>query len=195
MKTTLNRTYFLILFSIGLFSLSAQTLRLNQKLSNMTIHGTTNVHNFEIPVTQIVGEIALSGANQVQGLTLTIPVKSLKSKEKLMNNKTHEAFNAETHPNITFRLIEVNALEFNGNDPVATVTGNLTMNGTTKRVTLKSAGKNISNGAYQFKGNVALKMSDFKMKAPTAMMGVMKVGDGVTLKYDVTFEGHQFQSK
>jgi len=32
-------------------------------------------------------------------------------------------------------------------------------------------------------------MTDFKMKPPTAMLGVMKVGDAITLKYDVTFEG------
>jgi hypothetical protein len=32
-------------------------------------------------------------------------------------------------------------------------------------------------------------MSDYNMKAPTAMLGVMKVGDQVTVKYNVTFEG------
>jgi polyisoprenoid-binding protein YceI len=63
------------------------------------------------------------------------------------------------------------------------------MNGTTKKVTLKSHGKALKSGVYQFKGAVALKMTDFNMKPPTAMMGMMKVGDGITLKYDVIFEG------
>jgi len=32
-------------------------------------------------------------------------------------------------------------------------------------------------------------MTDFKMKPPTAMLGVMKVGDAITLKFDINVEG------
>jgi hypothetical protein len=44
-----------------------------------------------------------------------------------------------------------------------------------------------------FEGSLPLKMSDYNMKAPTAMLGVMKVGDQVTVKYNVTFEGPAVQ--
>jgi polyisoprenoid-binding protein YceI len=135
------------------------------------------------------GEIVLNGTNQVKTLVVNIPVKSIKSKEKLMDTKTYEAFNAEKHPNITFKMTELQSLQINGADVTVAVAGNLTMNGTTKKVTLKSSGKALKSGVYQFKGAVALKMTDFNMKPPTAMMGMMKVGDGITLKYDVTFEG------
>lgn len=192
MKTTVK-----ILIACFLIASSsyAQTLKVNPKLFNITIEGTTNVHDYETKVTQITGDIVFNSSNQVQSLTVTIPVKSIKSKEKLMDTKTYEAFNADTYPAITFKLLEVNSLQVNGSDVTVAITGNLTMNGTTKKIVLKPSGKNIKPGSYQFKGAIALKMSDFKMKAPTAMMGMMKVGDGVTIKYDVTFEGQQITIK
>jgi hypothetical protein len=54
---------------------------------------------------------------------------------------------------------------------------------------LKSVGKVIKPGVYKFEGSYSLKMTDYKMKPPTAMMGVMRVGDDVKLKFAVTFEG------
>ena len=170
------------------FTSNAQTLKINPKLSSITILGTTNVHDYETKVTQINAEVVLSGTNQVQSMVLSIPVKSIKSKEKLMDTKTYEAFNSETYPTISFKMTEVNSFQLTNTDVLVSVTGNLTMNGTTKKITLKPAGKVIKPGVYEFKGAMALKMTDFKMKPPTAMMGMMKVGDGITLKYSVVFE-------
>jgi polyisoprenoid-binding protein YceI len=189
MKTTTKLIGLMaLLMAVYSSSITAQSLKLNPKF-NLTIAGTTNVHDYETKVTQMNGEIVLNGTNQVKTLVVNIPVKSIKSKEKLMDTKTYEAFNAEKHPNITFKMTELQSLQINGADVTVAVAGNLTMNGTTKKVTLKSSGKALKSGVYQFKGAVALKMTDFNMKPPTAMMGMMKVGDGITLKYDVTFEG------
>ncbi len=170
------------------FTIEAQTLKINPKLSSMTILGTTNVHDYETKVTQINAEIVLNGSNQVQSMVVSIPVKSIKSKEKLMDTKTYEAFNVETHPTITFKMTEVNSIQVSGSDIMVTVTGNLTMNGSAKKIVMKTTGKILKPGLYEFKGSMALKMTDFKMKPPTAMLGMMKVGDGITLKYNVVFE-------
>ena len=105
-----------------------------------------------------------------------------------MDNKTYEAFNDKKYPTISFQLVEVSSLLIKGDDISATVTGNLTMAGTTKRISFKTTGKNTKPGAYEFKGSIALKMTEYKMKPPTAMLGVMKVGDAITLKYDINVE-------
>ena len=180
-----------LLISLAMFGngLTAQTLKLNPKTFIMSISGTTNVHNFESKVTQASGELVINSSKQVQSLVVEIPVKGIKSNEKLMDTKTYEAFDAVKNPTITFKLIEANLLQVTGNDISVTATGNLTIAGVTKKVSLKSTGKIVKPGVYQFKCSFALKMTDYKMKPPTAMLGMMKVGDGITLKYDVTFEG------
>ncbi len=169
-------------------SLLAQSLKVNPKASSMTIYGTTNVHDFKTSVQQINGVVVINSAKKVQSATIEIPVHSIKSGEKLMDNKTYEAFNETKHPTITFSLIDVTSLQINGDDISGIVNGNLTIAGVTKRISFKTAGKKTNPNVYVFKGSIALKMTDFKMKPPTAMLGVMKVGDAITLKYDVTFE-------
>jgi polyisoprenoid-binding protein YceI len=188
MKTQLKLS--LLLTAIGMFlngTVTSQVLKYIPKSFDLVIAGTTNVHDYETKVTSMTGELVMNNPSQVKSFTLNIPVKSIKSKEKLMDTKTYEAFNADKHPTITFRLAEVQSVQTNGSDINLTALGNVTINGTTKRVILKATGKLLTTGTYQFKGSVSMKMTDYGMKPPTAMMGMMKVGDGVTLKYNVTF--------
>jgi len=193
MIKTIFSKYFMLLYVSIMFTttgvLSAQTLKINPRTSTMTILGTTNVHNFETKVTQISGELVLNSSKKVESMSVQVPVKSIKSKEKMMDTKTYEAFVAEKNPNISFRLTDASSIKVTGQEIDVTVTGNLTMAGATKKISFKSSGKLTKAGVYEFKGSIPLKMTDFKMSPPTAMMGMMKVGDGITLKYDVFLEG------
>jgi polyisoprenoid-binding protein YceI len=166
---------------------NAQTLTI--KSFTMTIEGETNVkHDYTTKVTQLSGKMTVAD-NQPQSLTVEIPVRSIISGERLMDKKTHETFNAPKNPIIHFNMTEVNSIQVNGGDIAVAVTGNLSMGGATKKVALKAAGKEVSPGVYNFEGALPLKMSDFNMKAPTAMLGTMKTKDQVTVNYNVTFEG------
>jgi len=60
--------------------------------------------------------------------------------------------------------------------------GNLRIAGKTQPATLKADWKSVSGG-IQISGSYALKMTDFGISPPTALLGVMKTGDGITLEY------------
>jgi len=184
---TLMLLFISFIFSAGY--LQAQSLKINPKTSTMIIYGTTNVHDFKSKVTLIKGEVVVNGSKKIQSLNVEVPVRSIKSGEKGMDNKTYEAFNEGKFPTISFQLVEASSLQITGDDISVTVTGNLTMAGSTRKISFKTTGKNLKPGAYEFKGSIALKMTDFKMKPPTAMLGVMKVGDAITLKYSINLEG------
>ncbi len=188
----ISRLFTLSLALTGCFALNAQVLKINPKSFSMTILGTTNVHNFKSNVTLAKGEALVNASSkELQSLVVEIPVRAIKSGEKLMDTKTYETFDADKNPNITFKLVEVNSLKVDGTQVNVTVTGNLTMAGVTRKISLKSTGVANKAGVFEFKGSVALKMTDFKMSPPTAMMGLMKVGDAITLQYDVCFENPQ----
>ncbi len=165
---------------------NAQTLKM--KSSTFTISGTTNVHPYKSKSTQASGQMTVSGTS-VTALTVEVPVKSIVSGEKLMDKKTYETFNEPKNPTITFKMTDVKSVTVNGDNINATVAGTLSMGGATKSVTLKVKGKEVKPGTYTFEGSLPVKMSDYKMKAPTAMLGAMKVGDGVTVDFKATFEG------
>ena len=184
---TLMLLFISFIFSAGY--LQAQSLKINPKTSTMIIYGTTNVHDFKSKVTLIKGEVVVNGSKKIQSLNVEVPVRSIKSGEKGMDNKTYEAFNEGKFPTISFQLVEASSLQITGDDISVTVTGNLTMAGSTRKISFKTTGKNLKPGAYEFKGSIPLKLTDFKMKPPTAMLGVMKVGDAITLKFDINVEG------
>jgi len=81
-----------------------------------------------------------------------------------MDSKTYDAFESDKNPLITFQMTEVTALKVTGKEVEATVTGNITMAGNTKKIVIKSTGKILADGSFQFKGAVPLKLSEFKMK-------------------------------
>jgi polyisoprenoid-binding protein YceI len=187
-----KKSRYLVLLIVSIFFSAfnsfvvAQVYKIIPASSSMTIFGTTNVHDFQSKVGQISGELVINASKQVQSLSVDVPVKGIKSNEKAMDNKTYEAFKSDKNPNISFRLIEVGSLQINDNEMEGIVSGNLTMAGVTRKVSFKAIGKSNKAGMYQVKGALPLKMTDFKMSPPTALMGMMKVGDAITLKFDVT---------
>ena len=175
-----------LMFVTGL-ALNAQSLKLNQVKSTITISGTSNLHGWDSKVGQLKGEFKLNSSKQVQSLVIQIPVRSIKSGNGIMDKKTYEAFNADKNPSITFVLTEpvIPVLAADKSVQVS-LTGNLSMAGVTKKISFKSTGKLTAAGDYEFTGIIPLKMTDFKIKPPTAVFGTLKTGDAVTLKYDVT---------
>jgi len=165
---------------------AAKTLKINPAKSTMTIFGTTNVHDWKSQVESMTGEMSFDVPNKVHSLFVEIPVRSIKSGEKLMDTKTYETFNATKYPKISFFLVDVNSLQIADNTINVLLSGNLTMDGVTRKISVNTIGKKISEGVYQFQGSLSLKMTDYKMSPPTAMLGLMKVGDAITIKFNLS---------
>jgi polyisoprenoid-binding protein YceI len=160
------------------------------KAFNFTVHGTSSLHEWESKIEKIEwkGAYHLDASKNLnlQLIELKIPVTGIQSEHgKIMDNKTYEAFNSEQNPNIIFKMRSYTQ-KVVGNDILLAVEGDLTMNGVTNLIMLSVIGKTLPGGDLQFTGTRGLKMTDYKMKPPTAMMGTIKVGDEVTIKFDLT---------
>ena len=166
----------------------AQSFDIIPQNSTVSILGTSNVHDWEMKVTKINSEFTLSSSKQISSLVVKIPVISIKSGKGIMDEKTYDAFDSKKNPNIVFQLTEASSIKLTDKDSEITLTGNLSMAGETRKISFKTVGKTTKTGDYQLKGSVPLKMTDFKIKPPTAMLGAMKTGDAVTVKFDVSFK-------
>lgn len=171
---------------------SAQSYKMVPKVSGVKIAGTSSVHEWESASDQVSGDMVVANDAKsgkiIQSLVVKVPVKSIKSGKGLMDTKTWDAFESDKNPVISFQLADATPLKVTGKEVEANVSGNLSMAGVAKKITIKSTGKVLADGSFQFKGSVPVKMSDFKMKPPTAMMGMLKTGDAVTVNFDVTFK-------
>jgi polyisoprenoid-binding protein YceI len=169
--------------------LTAQNFTIDPKTSTMTVFGTSNLHDWQTKATKISGELGINSTKNINVLNVRIPVSSFKSGKGIMDGKTSDAFEAKKFPNIVFQLTDVVFTKVTEKESEVTLTGNLTLHGESKKFSIKSIAKITKAGDYQLKGSVPLKMTEFKMKPPTALMGTIKTGDAVTVKFDVTFKG------
>lgn len=182
---------YLMLLAAGIIlttagNVNAQITKTNTFCSKITIMGTSTIHDWESKTEQITGEFVMSNTSEIQSLTMKIPVVSIKSGEKLMDKKTYEAFKSDKFPVITFLLTEPTTPIVTNSDVQVTLTGNLIVSGVTKKITFKSTGKKTAAGGYQLTGSIPLKMTDFKIKPPTALLGTIRSGDAITIKLDIT---------
>jgi polyisoprenoid-binding protein YceI len=123
---------------------------------------------------------------------VTIPVKTIKSTEgRMMDNKTYEAFQSDTHPTITFAVPLSQVTVDESRNIVIKASGKLTMAGTTRPVVIEARGKVLPNGDLQIAVAQHINMIDFNMKPPTVMMGAIKVGDAVTVVVDLVLNSAQ----
>jgi len=191
-KSQFSRNFmilFISVFSSILSGVTAQNSPIIPQSASINVHGTSNVHDWDMKPTKVIGELGLNGSKQISAISIKIEVKSLKSGNSIMDGKTYDAFDYKKNPYIVFQLTDVSQAKLSDNDTEIILTGNLSFAGATRKISIKTTGKITKSGDYQLKGSVPLKMTDFKMKPPTAMLGTMKTGDAVTVKFDVTFKG------
>ena len=159
----------------------------------MVIKGTSNVHDWESTIESMEGyaNIEFNGEDiiQIHECQIQIPVNSIKSsKGKRMDKKTMKALKEEEYPTINFNL--KNSVKINTTDQrfQASAIGNLSLAGVTKSIELDLNGKVLEDGKLEIQGSKALKMTDFDIKPPTALLGTMRTGDDITIEYKIILD-------
>ncbi|MFA6402789.1 MAG: YceI family protein [Salinivirgaceae bacterium] len=149
--------------------------------SNMTITGTSTLHDWESDVTQInlsgTG-IEINGKiSEIRALTLTVPVKSIKSGKDLMDDKTLEALLAELYPTVKLSVESVHLF-----DGKISGKGNLTISGITKEVSL-AATYSQTGSTLEIKGTQNIDMLLYGVIPPKVLMGSIATGKDITIPY------------
>lgn len=152
--------------------------------SQIKVSGTSNLHDWDMLANNFTceGDFSVSDGilKDLSSMTFTLPVTSLKSKEKLMDTRAYKAMNAEKFKTITFKLTNATIVS---QQKTIKANGNLTISGVTKPVTIQSTYVVNTDGSITIKGTEPLKMSSHGMKAPSFMMGALKTGDDVTIDF------------
>lgn len=180
----------ILIFTLGLSTVTGQTYTLNNDNSEVTIFGTSNIHDWEIVVEQQKGSLTLEEGNTpvLKSMEITIPVKSLKSGKSGMDKNTYKAMNADDHANVTFKLTQAATLTAAGNNLYkVTARGNLTISGVTQATDLNFNLKKTASGV-ELTGEKSLDMTTFNVEPPTALMGSIKTGKDVTLKFKTNLQ-------
>lgn len=162
---------------------------LNEKNSNLTVSGTSSLHDWEMEATGFSAETGLklegNAVSEIQYVNFTAPVSGLKSDKNIMKNKARDALKEKEFPQIKFTMKENGPHAVSGGN--ANITGMLNLAGKTKEIKAPVDFTILSDRQFSVSGKVRLKMSDFGIDPPTAILGTIKTDDEVEVNYDLEF--------
>ena len=134
----------------------------------------------------VEGEITAphpSNWNAPAKVVVTIPVTTLKSQHGKMDKLMAEALKAKAHPRIRYELLEATPKTATDTKFVLATRGNLTIAGVTREIAMDVDGTRAADGRYTLTGAAPIRMTNFGIKPPTAMLNTIKTGDDVKVTF------------
>jgi polyisoprenoid-binding protein YceI len=171
-------------------------------LHDWTVKGPTITGHLEFKVTvpsdattQQVREAII--ANPQAEVDVEIPVNSLKSGKNDMDKKMYGAMKLQKYPTIhytltTLQMPEGASAQAESYD-VKTV-GELTVAGATRTLDMPMTLRVLDARTVQITGTTSMRMTDFNIKPPEAMLGMIKSGDRIQVKFQWTATRHDTDS-
>jgi polyisoprenoid-binding protein YceI len=167
--------------------------------SKVKLEGTSTIHDWTMEGTLIGGFLEVDSQFPASALTnaqaakpavqASIPVRSLKSYAKRMDEVMQEHLNATKFPKIEYRLIELKPKPATGATGAAQfdAIGALTVAGVTLTNTMPVTIERLEGNKLKVSGSTPLKMTDFKVEPPAPSilgMPVIKTGDDIKISFE-----------
>jgi polyisoprenoid-binding protein YceI len=193
MKT--KRLIFNSLFIISLiFSVvdgNAQRLYMaNVQKSDLKVKGTSTLHDWHMNAENFDCAVKASNAKNkliIQKVSFSCNTNSLKSENSIMDKKAWDALKAKDFKTIHFESNELNEFSLQDKKVEGKFVGELDLSGVKRKIIIPFKGEVDELGNYKITGEIAVKMSEFGIEAPTALMGSIKTGDEIKIVYDINF--------
>ena len=176
--------FLLVLFLNHIVQVKAQQTYAVAANPEMKVSGTSSLHDWDMISEEATGTASLrlsaGKVTAIQGVKVSMKVKSLKSGKNQMDKNAYEALKEKEYPEITFSMLE--AHQDGGND--WKVSGRLQIAGVTKSghfmIQIAPEGESIA-----LTGFTDIKLTDFNVAPPTAVFGTIKTGDEMTININM----------
>lgn len=151
------------------------------------ISGTSTLHDWTMSTAKgecSAGFTLNTSAQPISltSLSFTMPSEALKSEHKAMDKNAYKALKTGQYPNITYVSTGTATVQ-NGQ---LKSTGRLTIGGKTVDTELTATAKLNPDKTISISGSKKISMKDFDIAPPSFMLGTVKTGNDITLKFDLT---------
>jgi hypothetical protein len=178
---------------------AAQDSPLTMTAARVSIAGTSNIHEFtastsDVKLAQLALADGIGGANlfnaivnpgALQAFEIAVKAGTLTSPKDGLDKNMWKALKTSAHPDIVFKLTRLD-----GKPGALRAVGLLTIAGVEKEVAFDvKAAANASTVTVI--GNVPLLMTDYGIKPPTAMLGMLKTDPKITVSFEVVLAAPQ----
>lgn len=170
--------------------------------SRISIKGTSTVNTFTCTSSFIQGSGTLAvdpmsrGGNEVKA-EIGAQVKLFTCGHSRMSKDLWHALKADDHPLIYYRLnnaVSEGPIPAPGTEFPINAEGTLSIAGRERPIELSLVATKVSPTHYSVRGAQEILMSDFGVEPPTALMGLIKAHDLITVQFDLISTTTTFQS-
>ena len=162
--------------------------------SRLWVTGTSTVRDFQCQAKIVDAAIGttgadaardvIGGAKSVTLLTVKVRPENLDCANSTMNEHMRKALKTDANPVIEFKMLSYDIAKATATTN-GRLTGTLTLGGVQKQITFDAIGTAPAGGALHVTGSYPILMSDYGLKAPSLMMGAMKVNPKVKVNFDL----------
>lgn len=194
-----------LLFLLALATIAGPTVHAQTRIellpeSRLWIDGTSTVNRFTCKAGEIDGygsipspiaTIALGARAARAEAQLTVPVATFDCGDRRMNRDFRAAMQAEEHPEIVFTLDDAELLPAKSEAAIASggrrvrATGWLSIAGVRRHVEAELTAERLADGRLYAVGDLPLRMTDFGIRPPTALMGLVRAHDDIVVRVNL----------
>lgn len=192
MKTLFKKTSIIVALLAISFTSFSQTAYRSTAL-DIRLTGTSNIHDWEMKAQAGKSEanFVINSSGQLtalNGLSFLLPAINLKSGHSGMDKNTYKALKTSGNPNILFVLTSSEVTPTGGNNYQLKCVGKLTIAGTQKHTDLVATAKyNPADKSLTINGIKKMKMTDYNVDPPKALMGTIKTGNDIAISFNLKF--------
>jgi polyisoprenoid-binding protein YceI len=156
---------------------------------DLSISGTSSLHDWQMKSSlgkcEVVFELAANDKiTGISGLNFTLDATTIKSEYTMMDNNTYKALKTKTNKNISFVFVSGTVSSADAASYQVKVIGNLTIAGKIQKIDLAASARyNAADKSFTINGSKKLKMTDYGVSPPTAMLGTIKTGNDITVSF------------
>jgi hypothetical protein len=159
--------------------------------SEFVLTGTSTMHDWEMTSSSATCDATFTSdaTGKLTGLTnmsFKTPAKSLKSGKGAMDKNAYKALKADSNPDISAVLTSATIKTTDNKNYTITSQVKLNIAGKSVNTTLVSNAKINADNTISVSGEKKIAMTDYDMKPPSFMLGSVKTGNDVVLKYNIT---------
>lgn len=188
LKVTLLTLVTFLSFSTQIFS---QSYKVSNASSDLKVYGTSSLHDWHVDAEDVKGNIQIEVTEEtlnINKLNVEIISESLKSGKKSMDKNTYKALETDKYSSIKFNYLSAKSItKVSDNTYSVEAYGNLTITGNTQKILLKFKLKTEDN-KVSIVGEKSIKMTSYGVEPPTALLGTIKTGDDLTIKFNIKLQ-------
>jgi polyisoprenoid-binding protein YceI len=156
--------------------------------ASVTISGSSTIRSWSCKAPGTVQFKPAGGAPVLPGMktgvdagTLTVKVVDLNCSNDEMTGHLRDAMQPDRNATITFELTKYAVAGSS-----ADTTGNLTINGVTRPVSVPVKLQAAEGGGVRLEGDASITMTDYKVEPPTVLLGALTVRPLVRVHFEAT---------